>query len=536
MSKTQKEIKKRKSNRIIYGGDGDDILRGGDGNDYIFGKKGNDTLYGGNGNDVIRGGKGNDVIFGEKGNDTLYGGDGNDIIYGGKGDDTLYGKAGDDSIYGGSGNDVIFGGKGNDYISGGKGNDVILTGKGENTVAINHGDGHDTIYHQGEKTLLDIEGFSEFRSDISFSKKYNDLDIIYSQTDTTKEIITIKDYFTSDGKVASRGIYIKTDPVMVVAMYAVPPISIPPVEEYIIEQECLKYAPPQFMGSGDDIVNVEAVDGFLVMAKYAIPPLGDDIQIGTSESDNTSDDTSLSQDNDTQLVSPEKIIDMPVLKYAIYPIYGYTRSEVELSTLLNLNGLTINANKPGKYYGTEYDDTIKGSNGADKIIAGDGDDKIYAKKGNDVINAGEGTNILYFSKNDGKNTVINGNGTDILIIKNDKFSNLKAKFSGNNAILKYTGGEIILKNYKKGNHSAKYIQVGNKRKAIDDVLPAYKKPTEEIISDITACSSDTNLITSEIAGWTANDTNIAETINTAETNPASIEAILGTNNPDTGCL
>lgn len=546
MSKILKEIKKKKSNKAgksldnIIGREGNDTIHGNRRDNYLSGENGNDKLFGYAGNDILLGGNGNDKLFGGKGKDTIRGGSGNDYISGGNGKDNLYGN---------NGNDTIIGGKGNDKFVGGKGNDVIYTGKGKNTVVINNGDGHDTIYHQGEKTLIDIEGYNEFSGDISFNKKSNDLNIIYSHYDETKEIITIKDYFTSDGKTTSHGIYLKSEPVMAVSMYGIPPILIGP-EETTYEMPLMKYAPPEYFNSDHTITNVETVDGFIVVAKYALPPLGE--EIATVNSDYDSDyspetGTSSPEESEIPVVNSEYeeldgITAYPeILKYGIPPIYASTREEIDLTTLLNINGITVNTDKPGKIYGTEYDDTINGSKGNDTIIAGNGNDKIYAKNGNDVINAGKGTNILYFSKNDGKNTVINGKGTDILIVKDDKFSNLKTKFSGNNLILKYTGGEIILKDYKKGNHSAKYIQLGEKRKAIEDILPAQKtsknsdsksiantKANRSIISNTMGSIADTGLIKSEASEWAATNDTLSETMYSAEKAPDSINAILGT--------
>lgn len=446
---------------------------------------------------------------------SLYGTDGNDVINGRKNNDYIYGGKGNDEIYGGKGNDKLFGGSGDDTFDGGKGNDEIYTGSGNNTVYVHKGDGHDTIYHQGNKTSIDLDDFSEFDNNVSFNKNNNDLNMIYSHTDKTKEIITIKDYFTSDGKVASKGIYVKTEPVTVYPMYAVPVV---PVEEYVWEQQCLKYAPPQYMDSESGEIRAK-VQEFYAISMYAVPPIDNYIRpdIPIDDPEDTTDEPTLIT------------VDPPVLKYASPVIYEYTRSEVELSNLLNLRGLTINAKKSGTYYGSEFDDTIKGSKGADTIIAGDGNDEIYSGKGNDKINAGEGINILYFSKNSGKNTVYSGGGTDILIVKNDKFKNMKVRFSGNDVILKYTGGQIILKDYQNGNHSAQYIQFGNERKAIDDILSAYQKP-ETTNSDSSLNLADASLIRSNASEWSATDVSASESVYASEQNPDNVNVVLGIDN------
>ena len=120
---------------------------------------------------------------------------------------------------------------------------------------------------------------------------------------------------------------------------------------------------------------------------------------------------------------------------------------------------------------SKYKNTIYGEAGADKIYGGKGADKIYGGKGNDTIQAGKGSNTLYFSKGDGTDTVLKGGGTDTLVFKTEKsLAGLKVAYSGNNAIITYNGGKVVLKDYKLGGHSAKYVKVGSAKKTIADLL------------------------------------------------------------------
>ena len=114
------------SNNNIYGGTGEDTIKAGAGNDFIFGGEGNDKLYGEAGNDIIYGDDGDDYIDGGTGNDTLYGGDGNDTIYSGSSTNSGQVAVGD-SIWGGKGDDKIYGAAGNDnyHYNFGDGNDVV---------------------------------------------------------------------------------------------------------------------------------------------------------------------------------------------------------------------------------------------------------------------------------------------------------------------------------------------------------------------------------------------------------------------------
>ena len=125
-------------------------------------------------------------------------------------------------------------------------------------------------------------------------------------------------------------------------------------------------------------------------------------------------------------------------------------------------------------YAGSGNDTIKGGADNDKIFGEAGDDKIYGNKGNDIIKGGSGNNLIYFAKYDGSDTIINGGGNDTLVFTNEKLSNIKAKYSKNDVVLTYTGGQITLKDYISNGHSANYIQVGKTKKAIEDLLPYNK--------------------------------------------------------------
>lgn len=129
---------------------------------------------------------------------------------------------------------------------------------------------------------------------------------------------------------------------------------------------------------------------------------------------------------------------------------------------------------------SKYKNNLYGEAGNDKIYGGKGADKIYGGKGNDIINAGKGSNTLYFSKGDGSDTVVKGGGTDTLVFKTEtNISGLKVAYSGNNAVITYNGGSVVLKDYKLGGHSAKYVQVGSTKKAIADYFKPAPTPTPD---------------------------------------------------------
>lgn len=97
----------------------------------IIGTAGNDTIFPGNVSAGVTGGEPSDdpdSILGGAGADSLGGGGGNDTIRGEGGNDVIFGWFGDDQLFGGDGDDVLNGGFGDDLIDGGAGFDIIEYG------------------------------------------------------------------------------------------------------------------------------------------------------------------------------------------------------------------------------------------------------------------------------------------------------------------------------------------------------------------------------------------------------------------------
>ncbi len=159
----------------IVGNADENRLRGLSGNDELFGRGGNDVLRGGAGNDTLDGGTddggfsrgdradysrdheeggtnginadlatglatdsfGNtdtlidiESIRGTRHNDTLLGDGGRNQLQGEDGNDSIEGRDGDDDLMGGAGNDTLIGGSGEDFLQAGAGVDIIEGGAG----------------------------------------------------------------------------------------------------------------------------------------------------------------------------------------------------------------------------------------------------------------------------------------------------------------------------------------------------------------------------------------------------------------------
>ncbi|MCI2395746.1 hypothetical protein [Aliiroseovarius sediminis] len=111
--------------------------------DTIIGDENVNIIRGLAGDDLIRGGGGDDRLLGDAGNDTLFGGDGNDGLIGGAGDDWISGERGNDKLSGGDGNDRLVGGPGHDVIWGGNGHDQFIDSGGNDRYL--GGTGWDTV-------------------------------------------------------------------------------------------------------------------------------------------------------------------------------------------------------------------------------------------------------------------------------------------------------------------------------------------------------------------------------------------------------
>jgi Ca2+-binding RTX toxin-like protein len=157
---------------VMYSGAGNDKFTGGDLADSLSAGNGNNTLDGAGGADWIYAGDGTDRIFGGAGSDTIGAGAGADYIDGGADIDYLYGGAGVDHILGGDGNDVIDGGEAfvadSDVIDGGGGDDIVRLATNKDAfvagaATVTGGAGTDTLYWYGgfkAAGTLDVSGGS----------------------------------------------------------------------------------------------------------------------------------------------------------------------------------------------------------------------------------------------------------------------------------------------------------------------------------------------------------------------------------------
>ncbi|MCA8883405.1 MAG: hypothetical protein KDA50_06620 [Rhodobacteraceae bacterium] len=174
----------------MLGTGGADLLDGGRGDDFLTGRAGNDVLRGGDGRDAAdysqeTGGAGVQIdlaggiglVSGETGplaidthgdvdkldsiesaigtsqHDVIYGSSAGNVLVGGDGDDSIYGISGRNLLSGGRGNDTIVGGVDDDMISGGGDADFLFGGAGADSLS--GGDGDDHLYIDGAWDSVD---------------------------------------------------------------------------------------------------------------------------------------------------------------------------------------------------------------------------------------------------------------------------------------------------------------------------------------------------------------------------------------------
>lgn len=151
--------------------------------------------------DSITGSADADTINGGLGDDTLDGNSGNDLLLGGQGDDVLIGNIGDDFLDGGAGNDSLVGDTGNDTLDGGLGVDTLNGKSGNDTFIFRAGDGNDLIDEYGtgasDVDTLKLEGLNSVDVSLSRGAGANSADL-YVTIIATGEVITIDDHFNGN--------------------------------------------------------------------------------------------------------------------------------------------------------------------------------------------------------------------------------------------------------------------------------------------------------------------------------------------------
>ena len=461
----------------LYGAYGSDILVGGDGSDTIDGSTGNDTIIGDGKEessddeldetnvdndgaaDILNGGDGEDTILGGKGDDTIHGDDGADFVNGGIGDDVIYGDSGADQLYGADGADTIHGGLGDDYIVSDSGYSLEVTvhllrflAKGSESKSVTEDRvteieagiysvvdvvnsylggalGHTADGSEYPGTVLDAIADDELSfTDSEFLTAV--LPRIYGRAATSDET-TFWQVKLDNGAVYATIVMEAIDQAMV------DPAKIQSAmvlfEEYTTaEATALSFDDivngdagndEIYAGKGDDTVtggdghdklHGGSGDDSLTGGKGSdslLGGMGDDTLIGGSGADvlEGGDGADIIHGDNAANDGDENPFDT----------LSYEGSDEGVTVHL-LNGTASGGDAEGDTFdgiewlaGSEYDDTLTGDAGDNRIFGNGGDDKIYAQDGADHLYGGGGND--YLNGEMGDDRIYGGEGADDLV-------------------------------------------------------------------------------------------------------------------------
>lgn len=454
------------------------------------------------------------------GNDTVYGGNNSDLIHGGLGDDRLYGKGGVNifQFKKGDGDDTIYMGRGKDYLyfCDSSFSELSYTQK-NNDLIISYGNNDKVTVKNYYKTFgyVSLKGIADRTfnfEDIDFDFE----DLLDDDIRTERDLLRLENRFSK----ALENLMKRTESVESLTSDGMTIIKTKGGRingtngDDIIRGS--KRKDTIEAGKGNDVINAGKGNDIIRAQsgknKITAGAGNDRIYSGSGADtfvfskgagkDTIYDSTNKDKIRYTDVNSVEELTfdikknDLLItrkngIKKETITLDEYFRKSKKLDKIVLANGkrasilkdATLKISGSGTINGSDYNETIKGSRRADRIYAKGGNDNITAGKGDDIINAGTGTNNIYFAKRHGDDVILNGGGVDTLVFNKMEQGDVKAKYLGKNLVLYYTGGSVTLKDFKKGNHSAKYVQFGSVKKSVEDLVPynVIKSTSENIV-------------------------------------------------------
>ena len=323
-----------------------------------------------------------------------------------------------DVITGSDKADKIYTGAGNDTITANKGNDTInITGAGNKTINIANGDGNDVITGIAKADKVILNGLTA--ENLSYSKSGNDLVITREEEAATegKEAVTatttIKDYF-KNSKNAD-----KLDGVTNVSVSGKGKLVGGFTNDTITGSD---KADKIYTGAGNDSITAGKGNDTINITGAGNKTIniangdGNDVITGIAKADKiilnglTDDKLSYSKSGNDLVITREEEAATEGKKAvtAKTTIKDFFKDSNNLDKLAGVTVKDITVTGKGKLVGGFTNDTIIGSDKADKIYTGAGNDTITANKGNDTINiTGAGEKTINIANGDG-NDVITG--------------------------------------------------------------------------------------------------------------------------------
>lgn len=387
------------------------------------------------------------VLFGKRTFDenanTAVGSDLDENFDGLGGDDTLEGRGGNDTLQGGAGQDSLLGGDGDDSLLGGEGNDRLTGGAGNDTI--DGGGGNDFAVFDGN-----FADYTITREDAKF---------IVIRGDERDEVINVQSFEFADGVIDSSAIALEV-------------VSIEGADNG---------------GSTGGRSDNESPDEGDAAPSGIHPTPFNDYLVGTSGADTidalAGRDTVLGMGGDDHLRG-SKGRDMINGNQGDDTIFG-SRGHDNLSGGQGDDHLRGNMGhdrifggqgsdniKGGRHAdfirGGNGDDHLTGSRGHDRLFGNAGDDQLFGAKHKDRLNGGTGDDTLaggrdsdFLTGGKGEDTFVFGSfnqGKDIItdfqqgidMIRfgkgTDSMADLTISDRGNNAVIDFHGGSVIVRN------------------------------------------------------------------------------------------
>lgn len=450
------DLRGAEGRNTIQGHDGNDTLHGRGGDDSLIGGSGNDVLLGWSGADTMRGGSGTDManynsaatgvladlgyrqyntndaagdvydsiewLHGSRHNDDLRGNNGSNRLIAWDGNDIMHGRGGDDRLQGGNGNDTLVGNTGADRLEGGAGIDraqyhaatsgvrVDLADSSLNTqeaagdtfssIENLHGSGHsDNLRGDGgNNTIWGVNG-----NDVIYGRAGNDDLRGGSGNDTLYGGAGSDRFDGGDG----------TDLVSYSDATAAVTVDIANPDANVGEAAGDRYTGVEnFSGSqfsdslnGHAIANKiwgnagnDTLDGRGGNDTYYGGD-GNDLLISGTGADYMDGDGGI---DTVDYRTSDAGITVDLRGSGFSGWWGVSGGHAQGDRLVSIERL----------WGSEFNDVVVGTSGANIIKGGGGNDALHGWSGNDSILGQSGNDMLH--GNDGHDTLIGGDGNDVL--------------------------------------------------------------------------------------------------------------------------
>ena len=408
---------------VIYMARGAHKMSGGAGNDIIHGTE-QGGLYGGK--DQIWGGDGDDQLFGYEG--------GGDVLYGGAGDDYLHAGTGNesDALYGGTGNDIMIGsnissGGYSTYFEGGDGDDKIyVNGYNATAYAENGSDEMHVDYMVQQNTagvlvsLIQLRGGSD--NDVYLFNKDDSSGLISRKSKIIDDsglydtIVLSGDWNPNELILQYGGIGLDPDTSVLYNVIEINTNFANNYVERVVFSNGDIYAFDQLTSSMSQITATNGNDTLYLSAWHdTFDALDGDDTIYALERDDVvdggaGDDTLYGEHGNDTLIGG---LGNDTLNGGIgSDTVDYSSAAAGVNVVLS-GDVTLDDGDGGSdvlasienAIGSNFNDTLKGDNGANVITANDGADTIYTYNGDDVIDGGVGNDYINAGNN---NDIVNG--------------------------------------------------------------------------------------------------------------------------------